>query len=162
MSWLQSSIAFIISFLLARIMIDSDIHRGYLGYFLEKSHADFSSFITGILFTSYIFSVFFSNTVVVLSMIPIVKIILDSVRDPAQRKQVSTPIVLALIYGANIGGMGSLTGAPLNILTIGLIEGAQLPGRENITFFSWLLFGIPATFVLILISRMVLKTQEKN
>ncbi|MCP5108356.1 MAG: hypothetical protein GY950_33525, partial [bacterium] len=143
-------------------MIDSDIHRSFVHRLLERSRSDLSSFITGILFTSYFFSIFFSNTVVVLCMIPIIKIILEGIEDPHQKQTVSTTIILALIYGANIGGMGSLTGSPLNIVFSGYIEVYQLPGRENVTFFSWLLFGIPATLVLVLISRLVLKLGERG
>jgi sodium-dependent dicarboxylate transporter 2/3/5 len=162
MNWLQNTIAIVISFLIARIMIDSEIHRTYVRFLLKKSGANFSSFISGILFTSYFFSIFFSNTVVVLSMIPIVKVILDGVEDNEQKQALSTTVILALIYGANIGGMGSLTGCPLNILYAGFIELNKLAGREYITFFSWLMLGIPSTLVLIMISRMVLKLGEKK
>ena len=162
MNWLQNTIAIVISFLIARIMIDSDIHRSFVQHLLKKSQSNLSSFITGILFTSYFFSIFFSNTVVVLSMIPIIKIILEGIEDPKQRQTVSTSVILALIYGANIGGMGSLTGCPLNIMYSGIIEVYQLPGRENITFFSWLVVGIPATLVLTGISRLVLIPLEKG
>ena len=162
MSWLQNSIAVVISFLIARILIDADIHRGYVQHLLKKSRSDFSSFITGILFTAYFFSIFFSNTVVVLSMIPVIKIILDGIEDPEQKQRVSTTVILALIYGANIGGMASLTGCPLNIVFTGFIEVHHVPGKENVTFFSWLLLGVPATLVLIGISRLVLKLGEKG
>ncbi len=162
MNWLQNTIAIVISFLIARIMIDSDIHRTFLHHLLKKSGANYSSFLTGILFTAYFFSIFFSNTVVVLSMIPMVKIILDGIEDPKQRQALSTPVILALIYGANIGGMGSLTGSPLNILYTGIIELYKIPGRENVTFFTWFLLGIPASLVLVLISRLVLKLSEKG
>jgi len=162
MNWLQNSIAIIISFLIARVMIDSDVHRSYVHHLLKKTRANFSSFITGILLTAYFFSIFFSNTVVVLAMIPIIKIILEGIEDHKQRQTVSTTVILALIYGANIGGMGSLTGCPLNIMYAGIIEVYQLPGRENVTFFSWLLLGIPATLVLIAVSRLVLKLAEKG
>ncbi len=95
-------------------------------------------------------------------MIPIIKIILETIEDPRQKQKVSTMVILALIYGANIGGMASLTGCPLNIVFSSYIEIYKIPGRENITFFSWLLLGIPATCVLIMISRFVLKLGERG
>jgi len=157
MNWLQNSIAIIVSFLIARVMIDADIHKVYVRLLLKRSGTGFAAFTAGILFTSYFFSIFFSNTVVVLSMVPVIKLVLEGIGDRRQRESVSTVIVLALIYGANIGGMASLTGCPLNIMYAGLIEIYQFPGRENITFFSWLMLGIPVTLVLILISLVVLK-----
>lgn len=162
MNWLQNAIAITVSFLIARILIDAGVHRHYVRLLLKRSGKNPASFLSGILITSYFFSIFFSNTVVVLSMIPIIKIILDSIDDETLRQKMSTAVILALLYGANIGGMASLTGCPLNIVYVGFIEINQLPGRENITFFSWLLFGIPATLVLVFISRLVLKLGEKG
>lgn len=160
MNWLQNAIVVVISFLIARIMIDSEIHRSAVRYVLEKSQASISSLLTGVMLLSYGASLFFTNMVVVLTMIPVIKVILEGIKDPAKRKQVATPIILALIYGANIGGMGSLTGSPLNLVYIGLTEFYQLDGRQGITFFSWLLVGIPSTLVLMAISRVLLKRAE--
>lgn len=160
MNWLQNTIVIVISFLIARIMIDSEIHRSAVRYVLEKSQASFSSLITAVLLLSYGASLFFTNMVVVLTMIPVIKVILEGIDDPGKRKQAVTPIMLAMIYGANTGGMGSLTGSPLNLVYIGLTEFYQLDGRQDITYFSWLLVGIPATLVLMAIGRLLLKWAE--
>jgi sodium-dependent dicarboxylate transporter 2/3/5 len=103
---------------------------------------------------------FFPNVIVMLSLIPIVKFILERIDDEEVRKKISTPLALALIYGANIGGMASLIGSPLNLVYVSYLEICRVPGREHITFFSWLLFGVPATLVLIFISRWLLKRGE--
>jgi solute carrier family 13 (sodium-dependent dicarboxylate transporter), member 2/3/5 len=162
MNWLQNAVIVVVSFLMARIIIDTDLHHLMIRKLLLKSRASFSSLITAILLISYFLSMFFPNTVVVLSMIPVLKYILVNIKDAASCKRVSTNLSLAMIYGANIGGMGSLTGSGQNLVFLGYIEFIQVPGREHITFFSWLLVGIPATLVLILISRMVLKIGERN
>lgn len=148
------------SFLLARIMIDAEVHRVLIRRFLGGKNTSLSAFITAIMGASFFLSLFFSNTIVVLSMIPVIKIILEGIPDKATRKRISTHIILALIYGANTGGMGSLTGSPLNVVYIGFIEFYGLPGRENITFFSWMVLGIPAALVMVIIGRMVLKWGE--
>lgn len=162
MNWLQNVIIVVISFLLARIIIDADIHHHFVRGLLLRSGARISALITGILLISYGFSLFFSNSIVVLAMIPIIKFILDGIPDPGVRKKAATHLVLALIYGANIGGMGSLIGSPLNLMYIGFIEIQNIPGRGGITFFSWLMVGIPATMVLVFLSRLVLKIGETD
>lgn len=162
MSWLQNAVIVVISFLLARIIIDADLHHHLIRGLLLRSQARTSALVTAVLLVSYGFSMFFSNSIVVLSMIPIVKFILEGIKDMEVRKKVATHLVLALIYGANIGGMASLIGSPLNLMYIGYIELMHIPGRENITFFSWLLVGIPATLAMIFISRMILKISETN
>jgi sodium-dependent dicarboxylate transporter 2/3/5 len=141
-------------------MIDAGMHGYFINTLLKRSKADLSTFISGMLFSSYFLSLFFANTVVVLTMLPIIKYILDGMHDHQLKGITATLLVLALIYGANIGGMGSLTGSALNLLYLGLIEFYKIPGRENITFFSWLIFGIPGTLVLIFLSRFILRQSE--
>jgi len=162
MNWLQNLIIVVVCFLMARILIDAGIHHQLVRGLVSRSRATVSSLITGALLISYFLSMFFPNAIVLLSLIPVSKYILENIKGENIRKKLSTPLALALIYGANIGGMASLIGSPLNLVYVGYIELYRIPGRENITFFSWLLLGIPATLVLIFISRWILKIGEKG
>ena len=162
MNWLQNLIIIIISFLLARVIIDANIHENLVSRLIRKSSSDLASLVTAILFISYSLSLFFPNTIVVLSMIPVIRYIINKIKDGETKNIFTTNLILALIYGANIGGMGSLTGSPANIMYIAFIEAKNIPGKENITFFSWLLFGIPATLVLVFISRSILRFSERK
>lgn len=162
MTWLQNLIIVVVCFLMARILIDAGIHHHLVRGLVSRSRATISSLITGALLISYFLSMFFPNAIVLLSLIPIIKFILENIKEENIRKKLSTPLALALIYGANIGGMASLIGSPLNLVYVGYIELYRIPGRENITFFSWLLLGIPATLGLIFISRWILKIGEKD
>lgn len=162
MNWLQNTIIIVISFLISRVMIDANMHCYFVNGLLKRSKPNISAFVSGILFSSYFLSLFFSNTVVVLTMIPIIKFMLEGIQEKEVKGISATILVLALIYGANIGGMGSLIGSALNIVYLGLIEFYHVPGRENITFFSWLIFGIPATLFLLFLSRIILRLDEKK
>lgn len=165
MNWLQNLVIVTICFLMARIVIDADIHRYILGKLLKKPQSSTSSLISSALVGAYGFSLFFPNTIVLLSMIPLARLVLRRVEitgNAGAKRTFTTHLILALMYGANIGGMGSLTGSPLNIMYLGILEIQQVPGRENITFFSWLLLGVPATLVLLMIGRLVLKIGEKR
>jgi len=162
MSWVQSAIVLIISFLISRIIIDSNMHLGFINHVMRRSRSNVATFITTLLMVSFGLSLFFSNTIVVLAMIPVIRSILNGIQDPAQRKMLTTPFILALIYGANIGGMGSLTGTYLNVLSLSLIEVYRVPGSENITFFSWFLIGIPGALILLAISRFIIKIEERK
>ena len=162
MIWLQNIIIITISFLLSRILIDSNAHNLIINYLLKRSGNSISGLISGILFISFLLSVFFSNTVVALSLIPVIKHSAASIKNREQREAFVTYMVLALIYGANIGGMGSLIGSALNVLYVGFIEISEIAGREYINFFSWLIVGLPVSFVLALISRYILKIGEKK
>ncbi|HID38654.1 MAG TPA: hypothetical protein EYP36_03960 [Calditrichaeota bacterium] len=162
MLWLQNIVIISVSFLLSRILIEADAHRYFIAYLLKKGYKQISDLITAVLLLSYLMSLFFSNTVVVLSLIAIINYFLDEIKDKRRRTLVSTYLVLALIYGANIGGMGSLIGSALNIFYLGLLEFYNITGREYINFFSWLLVGIPVSLVLLFIGRLILKIDERR
>lgn len=162
MNWIQNTIIIIISFLISRVMIDANMHGHFVNLLLNRSQKNITAIISGLLFSSYLLSLFFSNTVVVLSMIPIIKYVLERIPEQKLKSISATIFVLALIYGANIGGMGCLIGSALNIVYLGLLEFYKVPGRENITFFSWIIFGVPGTLILIFISRLILKRAAKN
>ncbi len=161
MVWLQNLIIIIIGFLLSRILIEEKLHVYFINSIFRKKEIDISYLTTKILFLSYALSLFFPNTIVVITLIPIIKIIIDKVKanslvDMTGNNKLSTNLVLALIYGSNIGGMGSMIGASSNIYFLGYIELQKIPGRENISFFPWLILGIPLTFILLLIGKFVL------
>ncbi len=162
MNWMQNTIIVVLSFLISRVMIDANMHCYFIDRLLMRSKLNISTMVTGLLISSYTLSLFFSNTVVILTMIPIIKYILEGIPEKELKEQSATILVLALIYGSNIGGMGSLIGSGLNIVYLGLIEFYRFPGRENITFFSWLILGIPGTIILLLFSRFILKLNEKK
>lgn len=162
MNWLQNSIIVVTCFLMARMIIDAGIHHYLVRKLMSRSQTTISALVTGSLLVSYFLSLFFPNTIVILSLIPIIKFILQGIKEHEIKTKISTHLSLALIYGANIGGMGSLTGSPLNLVYVGYIEVYRVEGRGDITFFSWLLLGIPATLVLILISRFILKIGEMD
>ncbi len=161
MVWLQNLVVIAIGFLLSRILVEERIHTVLIDRTLSGRH-DLASIGSKILLVSYGLSLFFPNTIVVITMIPIVKLIVNKVRDTGTKRKIGSMLGLALIYGSNIGGMGSMIGASSNLFFLGYIELRKIPGRENISFFTWLLFGIPLTLILLMISRFVLKMGTRN
>ena len=47
------------------------------------------------------------------------------------------------MYGANIGGMGSITATPANGILITFIGLNNVGGADNLSFATWLFWGIP-------------------
>ena len=156
MNWLQNSIILAIGFLLSQILIAGKTHHRLIEYFLFHSRSTTAGLLTGTLFLSYALSVFFSNTVVVLAMLPVVRKMMAVFPNPEKRKQLVSLFYCALIFGANTGGMASMTGSPLNIAAVGFAEFQAFPGTERLTFFTWLLAGVPLTLFLILAARWIL------
>jgi sodium-dependent dicarboxylate transporter 2/3/5 len=93
-----------------------------------------------------------------LALLPIVKILCTTFEDsiPERYREIETLLPLTLIYGANIGGMGSITGTPANGVMLVYATLYELPGSEHLTFENWLLWGIPMVVVFVLASWLLL------
>lgn len=96
-------------------------------------------------------SMFIPNAVTVLAMIPVIR------KLDIEMESMTTPLTLSVIYGANIGGMGSLIGSPANLLLIGALDYFNIPGRERITFFNWFEWALPLVVMLVLLAWLVLR-----
>jgi|GEM_PF-631720 len=162
MHWIQTGIIAVICFLMARILIEARIHQQAIKVILYRKNASLGILLIVLMGFSYTMSLFFPNTVIVLAFIPILKYLLRHIPDSSTRHRVATLLGLGLIYSANIGGMGSMTGTPLNLVYMGFIQVNRLPGREHITFFTWLLFGIPLSLGLLALAYLVLKTKNRR
>ncbi len=153
MSWLQNIIILAIGFLLSQILIAARTHTRFITYFLDHSRTTTGGLLTATLFLSYGLSIFFSNTVVVLAMLPVVRKLIAVFGNVQNPKTLAALFYCALIFGANTGGMASLTGNPLNVAAVGFADFQALPGTQYLTFFSWLMVGVPGSFALILAGR---------
>lgn len=91
-------------------------------------------------------SMFIPNAITVLAMLPVIRK-LDS-----QLVGMTTPLTLSVIYGANIGGMGSLIGSPANLLLIAALDYFNVSGGEKITFFNWFEWALPLVSMFLLLA----------
>ncbi|MFC2154896.1 SLC13 family permease [Acidobacteriota bacterium] len=162
MVWLQNLIVVVIGFMLYRLLIEEDLHLLFLDSVFSRAEVCTARLVSTVLLLSYVLSLFFPNTVVVIALIPMIIAIVERVDHTTRRKELTTTLALSLVYGANIGGMGSMVGASSNILFLGFIEVLNVPGRENITFFSWLLFGIPITLMMLFFGKIILTFRIKK
>ncbi len=153
---LQNIIIITIGFLLSQVLIAAKVHVRVIGYVLGHSRTTTGGLLTAALLLSYGLSVFFSNTVVILAMLPVVKKLMSVFTDQQNRKILAALFYCALVFGANTGGMASLTSSFLNVYTTEIAHSQSLPGSEHLTFFSWLLGGIPASLAIVLAGRWIL------
>jgi len=101
-----------------------------------------SSIIIGFIIASAFLSMWVSNTATAIMMLPIAMSILELVdRDESSDKiNFEIVLILCIAYACNIGGMGTLIGTPPNALLAGFV--LENYGIE-ITFFDWMLVGVP-------------------
>jgi sodium-dependent dicarboxylate transporter 2/3/5 len=100
-------------------------------------------------------SMWVSNTATTMVMLPIGLSIVSSFseHDGEHRKDLAPALLLGIAYAATIGGMGTLIGTPPNALFAGFM--AEAYGIE-ISFFRWMLVGLPLVLVLLPLAWLVL------
>lgn len=94
-------------------------------------------------------SMWISNTASTMIMLPIGLAVISQIgiANPGDR-QFPVALMLAIAYGASLGGIATPIGTPPNILFLG-VYGEGFPEAPPITFFSWIAAFIPLTIILI-------------
>lgn len=102
--------------------------------------------------TTFVFSMFLSNTATAAMMLAILGPMLAHV--PSAPAKAMT---IAVAFSANIGGMGTIIGTPPNAIASGL-----LTETFPIDFLQWMLFGLPPAILLLAGLWLVLKRKVKG
>jgi sodium-dependent dicarboxylate transporter 2/3/5 len=85
-------------------------------------------------------SMWISNTAATLMMLPVAMAVLADYPD----RRIAAPLVLAIAYGASIGGMGTPIGTPPNAFFMQVY--AETTG-ERMGFLEWMSFGVPVVLL---------------
>ena len=107
------------------------------------------SLIIGLLFITAFFSMWISNTAAAALMLMLIKPILDQFGKSDLIKQ---RMVLAIAFGANIGGIATPIGTPPNAIALGILREFGI----NINFLEWMAITLPLMLVLLAITALVL------
>ncbi len=160
MEKLQILFFFISGFLISRLVIKSNVPDVVVKYLICKRQISLTRITLSLISISALLSFFIPNVIAVLTLLPIINLIKKSFSSVESSlkfdSKISTLLALSLIYGANIGGMGSITSTPANGILVSFLELNSVSGSENITFVSWLIWGIPLVLCFILISWFLL------
>ncbi len=114
-----------------------------------RSRGSASLLVLFIILVTALISAFIPNTVAVLAAMPAVAA-LDRDQALGRSPCLSTPLALAVMYGANVGGVGSLIGSPANLILLGALDLYRVPGAGQLTFLNWLAWGLPLALLLAL------------
>jgi sodium-dependent dicarboxylate transporter 2/3/5 len=153
----QIAFFFISGFFISRIVIKTEIPQRLVSFLLHKRHTSLRRIIFYLIALSAFLSFFVPNVITILTLLPLVNIIIDAYNETGRKvKSIPTILALAIMYGANIGGMGSITATPANGILITFIGLNDVAGADNLSFASWLLWGIPLVLGFILLSWLVL------
>lgn len=167
MTGLQTVCLFVTGYLVSRLVLRADAHLVFVDWLVGWSRGRASRVVLGVMLASFGLSTVVPNALTVLAMIPVVARLRSWAADDTDGnadggRGFGTLLAMALIYGANLGGVGSLLGSPANLYLLANLTIFDIPGRESLHFLSWLLFGIPMATTLVLLGWVMLRLTERR
>jgi solute carrier family 13 (sodium-dependent dicarboxylate transporter), member 2/3/5 len=133
---------FLGSFLIAEAMLQHELNRRIAFGIMRAVGTSPKRLLAAFGIATGFVSLWVSNTATTAMMFPIALAILKESRMPPA---FGTALMLMTAFAASVGGLGTLVGTPPNL--IGLAIETNL--KNQITFFQWMLFGLPLAIVLI-------------
>lgn len=120
---------------------------------LKYVGTSFRAIVFGMLCSTAFISMWVSNSATAAMMVPIAVAVMGLVRVSQQNKPLSSEernfgvaVLLAVAYGASIGGMATIIGSPPNGIYVRFV--AQTYG-ETVSLLDWMLIGFPVTMLLL-------------
>lgn len=128
-------------FMLSRALERNGAHRRLaLGLARAFGGGDGRRLVYGFAAAAGLTSMWISNTATTLMLVPVALAVLERYPDARLR----APLLLAIAYGASIGGLGTPIGTPPNLVFLKVYE--QTTG-ERTGFLEWMRIGVPVVAV---------------
>jgi solute carrier family 13 (sodium-dependent dicarboxylate transporter), member 2/3/5 len=129
-------------FMLSTAMERSGAHRRLALYMVRLfGRQSARGLVFGFMAAAGALSMWISNTATTLMLLPIALAVLGA---HGQRALLAAPLILAVAYGANIGGLGTPIGTPPNLIFMQVYEQAT---GTRIGFVEWMRWGVPILLV---------------
>lgn len=136
-------------YLVYQLMAATRLTDAFISWSLTKSKGSMTALILYIIAAAAMLSSFIPNTITVLTFLPMLKK-LDTDLTQQHVPNMTTPLMCAAIYGAAIGGMGSMIGSPANAILFGALDIFEVTNRNEITFTNWFIWSLPLVVMLTL------------
>ncbi len=157
MDTIQIALFFLVSYLLSRVFVVLKIPELVVYYLFERKHISIQKLSLILILGSALISTVIANMVTVLTLMPLVNLLQKEFKgEPKFVLKLNTLFLLCVLWGANIGGIGMVTGTTTNGILIGLYEINRVPVASSFTFISWAVWGLPLTTALALLGWLVL------
>ncbi len=138
---------FLGGFILALALEKWDVHHQIASRILSIMGSTKSKILIGFGLSSYLLSMWISNTATTLMMLPMALSIIQAQKDVEYSNRFSLLLMLTVAYAASIGGMATLVGSPPNTQMAGILSSTF--GIE-ISFWDWMRIGLPVSLVVFL------------
>ena len=145
-------------FLVALAMERWNLHRRIALSILSITGTSPVRILLGFMIASFFLSMWISNTATIMMLLPITLSIILQLEDYMQvesSSRFSVGLLLGIAYSASIGGMSTLVGTPPNLSLVRIYH-IYFPEATEITFSQWIVFALPTSLILILITWLLL------
>ncbi len=117
-----------------------------------------SRILLGVMITTFLISMWISNTATVMMLYASVMAIILRVENNhnGNSKGFASALLLGLAYSASIGGMATLVGTPTNMIFYRMFK-ETYPLSNEVSFFSWFITALPVSVILLIITFALLK-----
>lgn len=148
---------FIGGFLLSIAVEKTELHVRIASLIMKLFGKDPSNILAGVMTTSFLVSMWMSNTATVLMLIPPVTAIINVYgKDNRELRGFFTAMLLGIAYSASLGGMATPVGTPTNMIFFSYInKSPEVYG--SISFLEWMQWGVPLSFFLVITCFILLK-----
>lgn len=142
-------ILFLGGFLLAAAVRKHGLDRAIASRLLRPFVDDSHRLIMAVILTTGFLSIWISNTATAAMMLAIVT---PLVRDPATPRRLASAVVLAVAFGASIGGFMTPVSTPPNAITISQLRAIGI----DISFVDWVLMAAPLSVGMLVLTGVLL------
>jgi sodium-dependent dicarboxylate transporter 2/3/5 len=147
---------FLGGFLIAATIERWALHRRFAAMTLRAVGSSPRRIILAFLVTTAFLSMWISNTATAVMMLPIAAATVSGPgADPEGRSNYAIATMLAVAFGASIGGVATIIGTPPNAI---FVANARELAHTNFTFASWLPVGVSLAAPLLLACWVILVT----
>jgi solute carrier family 13 (sodium-dependent dicarboxylate transporter), member 2/3/5 len=148
---------FIGGFILGFAMEKWNLHNRIAYRIMLMTGSTPSRILAGVMLTSFLVSMWMSNTATTLMLVSAVIAIInqDELFPKGIKTKMAAALLIGLAYSATIGGMATLVGTPTNMIFAGYWE-TNFPDQP-VSFLSWSLFAFPLSLILLVSAYLTLR-----
>lgn len=137
-------------FFLALAIEKWNLHQRIALNILKKSGSNGNQILLGFMLSTFLVSMWISNTATTMMMFPIALSIIKVMShtySESRLQNFSVALMLSIAYASNIGGLSTIIGTPPNTAYVGYMNDVM---HEEISFLQWLLICLPVAVIILL------------
>jgi sodium-dependent dicarboxylate transporter 2/3/5 len=154
----QTIFLFMCGFMMAYAMEKYSLHKRIAYFIILRTGTKPSRVLLGIMLSTFVLSMWISNTATTMMLISAVTAILhhEHLYHPKGYQKIAAAFLLGLAYTASIGGMATLIGTPPNMAFAGFYA-KMYPQAEPISFLMWFKLAFPFSLTLTALAYILLR-----